>query len=391
MSISRWSKAQLRDGGWIRRMFMEGLRLRAEHGDDAVADLSIGQPLEAGSAVIAAFHTAIDDRFDGRFGYMPNLGYPDVRERAAADVESPGVSSDSVVMTSGAAAAICVALRTFVDPGDDVIGVAPYFPEFRMYSETSSARFTPVAVRDTDLRLDIDAIAAALSARTSAVLLNSPSNPSGHVLDATELHDLAALLERHSERHGRRILVIVDEVYRRLIYAPQGRADPLAFYPHTVLARSFSKDLGIAGERIGYMVLHPSLVSAETHLGIAQAQRALGFVNAPATAQRALLHLPSWEVNLTPYRKRRDLVLERIASSGLEAAEPQGGIYLWLRSPWPDTLKLIDELAHRRVLMTPGVAFGVPTHIRACFSTPVRKLELAFDTLAELVSTPVSA
>ena len=392
MTISRWSRAQLQDGGWIRRMFMEGVRLRAEHGDDAVTDLSIGQPLEAGDAIVNAFHEAIDDRFAGRFGYMPNLGYIEVRERAAEDVGFAGVSADCIAMTSGAAAAICVALRTFVDPGEDVIGAAPFFPEFRMYCEAASARFIPVPVREDDLSLDLEGIEAALSPHTAAVLLNSPCNPSGHVLHADELSGLASLLERHNARHDRRVLLIIDEVYRRLIYAPHERVEPLAAYSHTVLARSFSKDLGIAGERIGYLVLHPSLAAPETHLGLAQSMRALGFVNAPATAQRALLHLDSWDIFLPPYRERRDLLMQRLIGAGFAAAEPQGGIYLWLRSPWPDTLQLIDELSRRRVLLTPGVAFGVPSHIRICFSAPLPKLEVAANVFSDVVkATPLSA
>jgi aspartate aminotransferase len=125
VAISRWSRAQLQDGGWIRRMFMEGERLRAEFGEETVADLSIGQPLEAPESVVEAFAAASRERFVGRFGYMPNLGYSDVRERAAEDVEYPGISSDSIAMTPGAAAAIAIAIRTFVDTGDEVIGVAP--------------------------------------------------------------------------------------------------------------------------------------------------------------------------------------------------------------------------------------------------------------------------
>jgi aspartate aminotransferase len=389
MTISRWSRAQLADGGWIRRMFMEGVRLRQEHGEDAVVDLSLGQPLEADTPTVEAFRAAAEDRFLGRFGYMPNLGYPEVRERAAEDVDFAGVTSASIAMTPGAAAAICVAIRTFVDPGDEVIGVAPYFPEFRLYCETASARFVPVKVHD-DLRLDLEAIAATLSSRTAAVLVNSPSNPSGHVLDREELRGLTALLQQHNERHDRRVLLIVDEVYRRMVYAPYELEDPLSWYDNTVLARSFSKDLGIAGERIGYLVLHPSLALPETHLGIAQAMRALGFVNAPATAQRALLHLRSWGINLVPYRERRDLVMDRARQAGLDAAEPGGGIYLWLRSPWPDALGFIDELAKHRVLLTPGVAFGVPTHIRLCFSATREKLHRAFDTIAEVAAAPIS-
>ena len=372
-------------------MFMEGVRLRAEHGEDAVVDLSIGQPLEAGEAVVTAFHEAVNDRFGGRFGYMPNLGYEDVRERAAEDVEFPGITSACIAMTSGAAAAIVVAMRTFVDPGDDVIGAAPFFPEFRLYCETSGARFVPVPVDDASLRLDLGAIAGALTPRTSAVLLNSPNNPSGHVLEPAELKGLAAALEKHNERHSRRVLLIVDEVYRRMVYAPHIVAEPLAAYPTTVLARSFSKDLGIAGERIGYLVLHPSLATPETHLGLAQSMRALGFVNAPATAQRALFHLPSWDIYLPPYRERRDLVLRHVREAGFDAPEPQGGIYQWIRSPWDDTLAFIDALAERRVLLTPGVAFGVPSHVRLCFSAPIEKLEIASAVLTDIAAQRLSA
>ena len=133
-------------------------------------------------------------------------------------------------------------------------------------------------------------------------------------------------------------------------------------------------------------MLHPSLVHADTHRGLAQAMRALGFVNAPATAQRALLHLDSWEINAVPYRERRDLVMDRVRDDGLDAFEPQGGLYLWLRSPWADTLRLIDALAERRVLLTPGVAFGVPSHIRLCFSVPRPKLKMAMDALHDLAT-----
>jgi aspartate aminotransferase len=390
VTISRWSRAQLQDGGWIRRMFMEGERLRAEFGESTVADLSIGQPLEAPEAIVEAFAAASRERFRGRFGYMPNLGYMDVRERAAEDVDFPGITVDSIAMTAGAASAITTAIRTFVDPGDDVIGVAPYFPEFRLYCETASARFVPVPT-GPDLRLDLDAISAALSGHTAAVIVNSPSNPSGHVLDGGELSGLAAVLDAHNRRQDRKVLLIVDEVYRRLIYPPHKRAEPLAAYEHTVLARSFSKDLGVAGERIGYLVLHPSLANAETHRGLAQALRALGFVNAPATAQRALLHLDSWEIDRIPYRERRDIVMDRVRADGLDAAEPQGGLYLWLRSPWPDALRLIDALAARRVLLTPGIAFGVPSHLRLCFSAPRPKLTMAMDALAALALERLSA
>jgi aspartate aminotransferase len=383
MTLSRWTRSHLESGGWIRRMFNEGQRLRDQYGEDAVADLALGQPLEAGDVVAEAFREAARERFPARYEYMPNLGYSDVRERTAAEAGISGVTAGSIAMTQGAAAAACIALRSFVDPGQDVIGVAPYFPEFRLYAETASARFVPVSVR-ADMHLDLDGIEAALSRNTAAVIVNSPNNPSGHVLQGQELQDLAALLEQHNSRHDRRVLLIVDEVYRRLIYPPQRYACPFEMYETTVLTRSFSKDLGIAGERIGYLVLHPSIANDDVRLGLELCMRALGFVNAPATAQRALMHLRNWDIDIGPYRERRDLIVECARDAGLDFADPQGALYLWLRSPWDDTLALVETLARRRVLGIPGVAFGVPTHIRFCFSYPPHKLRAAVEAVAAL-------
>ena len=362
-------------------MFREGTRLRAEHGDDAVADLSLGQPLEPDDSVAAAFRAAAAERFPGRHEYMPNLGYDDVRSRVAERCGVPGVHAEHVAMTQGAAAAVCVALRTFVDPGQDVVGVAPYFPEFRLYAETASARFVPVPVRD-DMSLDLESIAAALSRNTGAVVVNSPNNPSGHVLRRDELEGLATLLRQHNAHTGSRVLLIVDEVYRRLLYPPHRYASPFESYEHAVLARSFSKDLGIAGERIGYLVIHPSLASDAVRLGLELSMRALGFVNAPATAQRALLHLAGWSVDISLYRSRRDLIVELARDAGLEFADPQGGLYLWMRSPWEDTLALVDHMVSQRVLVIPGVAFGMLSHVRLCFSYPEPKLAMAVNALA---------
>ena len=367
-------------------MFAEGQRLRAEFGADAVADLSIGQPLEATAAVREAFAQGARDDFPGRFGYMANSGYPELRERCAADVAVAGVSAQSITMSCGAAGAIALALRAFVDGGSTVIGVAPYFPEFRLYATTAGCHFSAVAAR-TDLTLDLEALAAALTPETGAVLLNSPCNPSGHLLSGYELRDVAELLQAHNQRHNRRVVLIVDEVYRRLLFAPATRSEPFDYYETTVLARSFSKDLGVAGERIGYLAVHPSMTSATTERGLEMCSRALGFVNAPATAQRALLRLSSWEVDIAPYQQRRDAALLACSAAGIEATPPDGGLYLWARSPWPDTVTFVDALAQRRVLVTPGVAFGVDSHFRICFSQPLAALQLARGALSKIVAS----
>jgi aspartate aminotransferase len=317
---------------------------------------------------------------------MPNLGYPELRERIAEDVDVAGVTAQSVAVTVGAAGAISMALRAFVEAGSEVVVIAPYFSEFRLYSEVCGHRLR-VAGSAEDGSLDLDAIAAALNDATGALILNTPCNPSGHVATEEELLGLASLLDAHRRRGGRPVLLVVDEVYRRLIYPPHRRAEPFHHYEHTVLCRSFSKDLGVAGERIGYLALHPSLTGAESEAGLALCQRALGYVNAPATAQLALLELPSWEANATPYRERRDIIANAAAAAGLQASECQGGLYLWVRSPWEDTMAFTAALAERRAVVVPGVAFGGPDHFRICFSVERPALQVAAQALVEAAAS----
>lgn len=365
-------------------MFAEGQRLRTAHGDESVIDLSLGQPLDAPPLVREALARAGAEWFPGRNAYMPNLGYQEVRERAAEDVAYAGVTAAGIAMTGGAAGAICLALRAFVQAGDEVVGVAPYFPEFRAYCETTGLSFVPVRADDDTLRIDPDGMVRALSERTAAVIINSPSNPSGHVVESDEMSEIVDIIEHHNRRTGRRILLIVDEAYRNLVYAPATRAEPFDQYEHTVLARSFSKDMGLAGERIGYLALHPSLVSEQTERGLESCMRALGMVSAPATAQRALLHLDSWHIDVEQYHVLRDHARDAATAAGLDVAPPQGGIFLWIRSPWPDTLAYVGALAEQHVLVTPGIAFEVPDRFRLCFTTTPDRLSRALQVAGRL-------
>ena len=388
--LSTWAAEQLEAGGWVRRMHAEGERLRALHGPDSVADLALGQPLgEPVEAVRTALRAAAAERGARRFGYMPNLGFPEARERVAADAGSD-VGPDCVALTGGAGAAICLALRTFVDPGDEVIGVVPYFGEYRAYCASVGAVWV-TAASAPGFGLDLEAVERAMSPRTAALILNTPCNPSGHAATGEELRGLAALLERHRRRGGRRIVLIVDEVYHRLVYPPAVHVHPFDVHPTTVVARSFSKDLGLAGERIGYLAIHPELATAEVMRGLELCMRALGFVNAPATMQRMLVHLPSFDVDLAPYLARRHLVLELVADADLEVAEPQGGLYLWVRVPGDDGLALAASLARRRVLVAPGAAFGMGGWLRLCFTAPIPALQRGIRVIGECSSLEMSA
>ena len=390
--LSDWAAVQVEAGSWVRRMFAEGQRLRALHGDDAVADLALGQPLgEPSPAVREALQRAAAERGGvARFGYMPNLGYPEVRERAARDAGYAEVTRDCVAMTGGAGAAISLALRAFVDPGDEVIGFVPYFGEYRAYCAAVGARFVPVESLD-DMSLDLGAVEAALTERTAAVILNTPGNPSGYVVTDGEMRGLASLLDAHRERTGRRVVLVVDAVYRNLVYPPAYPVNAMTYYDATVVARSFSKDLGLAGERIGYLAVHPEMADAQVMRGLELCQRALGFVNAPATMQRMLLHLESWEIDLAPFQERRDHALQCARDAELDTTEPQGGLYLWIRSPWNDRLAFTQALAEKLVLVAPGIAFGAPDRFRVCFTARRDALETAMARIAEVSAVELTA
>jgi aspartate aminotransferase len=384
--LSRWATAQVEAGGWIRRMFAQGQQLRSDHGGDSVIDLSLGQPLDAPAVVREALMRAAAEDYPGRNAYMPNLGYPELRERAAEDVGVAGVTAACIAMTGGAAGAICLGLRAFLDAGDEVVGVAPYFPEFPPYCETGGLTFVPVRADDASQRVDIDALVRALTDRTAALIINTPSNPSGHVIEHDEMSAIADVLQHHNRRTGRRILLVVDEAYRNLVYEPARRVEAFDYYEHTVLARSFSKDMGLAGERIGYLALHPSLTGEETDRGLESCMRALGMVNASATVQRALLHLESWQISVDGYRVLRDHARDAALAVNLDVAEPQGGIFLWIRSPWPDTLEYVAALARERVLVTPGIAFAVEERFRLCFTSTHDRLSRALALAGEVAA-----
>jgi aspartate aminotransferase len=372
-------------------MFAEGQRLRALHGDDAVCDLALGQPLgEPSPQVRQALQRAAAERGAARFAYMPNLGYPEVRERAAHDAGFPGVTRDLVALTGGAGAAVSLALRTFVDPGDEVVGIVPYFGEYRAYCAAVGARFVAVPSRD-DMALDLAAIDAALTESTAALILNSPNNPCGHVATEDEMRALATMLDAHRTRTGRRVVLIVDAVYRRLVYPPHTTINEMDFYDATVLARSFSKDLGLAGERIGYLAVHPELSDTQVQRGLELCQRALGFVNAPATMQRMLMHLDSWDIDLQPFQERRDHAVRCARENGLDVDAPQGGLYLWIRSPWNDGLDFAQALAEKLVIVAPGIAFGMPDRFRLCFTARRDAVELAMERIAEVSAVELTA
>jgi len=383
--LSQWAAEGSGATSWVRDAYDAALAGRGRGKvTGMIAEVALGQPLgQPPAAVLDALSRAVAERWPGRFAYMPNLGYPELRERAALECGLPGLGGDCVAITAGASGALTVALRAFADPGTEALAISPVFPEYGLYCRAAGVRLVPVPSRP-DFSLDLAAVERALTGRTRVLFLNTPNNPTGRVLSEAELAGLAGLLDRHVRRSGRQIVILADEVYRKLVYPGKSATTVLSHYPATAVARSFSKDLGLAGERIGYLALHPELAAGDAMAGVKLAQRAGGFVNASATMQRMLALLDSWEVDTSEHLRRRDQVVERCRSAGLEVTPPDAGLYLFLRVPAPDPDDFVAGLNRRGVFVAPGRGFGVPDHVRVCFAAPIEAVERAIEVMGEL-------
>jgi aspartate aminotransferase len=373
---------------WIRKMFEEGMRLAAIHGADKIWDLSIGNPnVEPPEQFTRVLQEVAADVTPGRHGYMQNAGYAEARQ-AVADYLSKDqgihVGCDNVVMTVGAGGALNVIFRTILDPGDEVIIAKPYFVEYGNYLSNHFGVIVPVGCTP-DFDLDLDAIEQAIGPKTRAVLVNSPNNPTGRIYPASTLAAVGDLLRRKSAEMGRILYLVSDEPYRRIVFDGNRVPPVLAAYENTLIATSYSKELSLAGERIGYVAANPSIQGIDQLMaGLILANRVLGFINAPALMQRVVARLQGVEVDLTLYRENRDRLYEALTEVGYEIQKPQGTFYMFPKSPIPDDLAFSSELLERLVLVTPGVGFGFPGYFRLAFCVERRIVEGALPALQEL-------
>ena len=362
--IARAVTDHLAKSSWIRRMFEEGARLKQERGADKVFDFTLGNPeIEPPPAVLAAARRILESDVPHLHAYMPNAGHPTVREavarRLAAATGLP-YTAGHVLMTVGAGAALNTVLKAILNPGDEVITVAPFFVEYVFYAENHGGRLVVVPPRD-DLTPDVGAIAAAITPRTRAILVNSPNNPSGVIYPASTFVDLEALLARAAPP----IVLISDEPYRALVFdgvvVPQ--VSPLV--TRSIIATSWSKSLAIPGERIGYLAFSPRMAEAAALFEACTfTSRVLGFVNAPALWQWVVAEVGDQAIDVSPYREKRDLMYEGLRRIGYECVKPQGAFYVFPRTPIDDDVAFVRLLAEEGVLTVPGSGFGMPGHIR---------------------------
>ncbi len=370
MSLSYLVESYLERSSWIRRMFEEGLKLRENYGEDKVFDLSLGNPdLPPPPEVRETLKKIVEDYRPEYHRYMPNAGFPEVREIMAKKVskdQGVNLSGKEIILTCGAAGALNIIFKTILNPGDEVFFPSPYFVEYFFYVENHQGKAIPVPTKE-DFSLDISAFEKAITPKTKAILINSPNNPTGQVYSEKELVELSKLLQEKSRAFGRKIYLISDEPYRNLVFDKVVVPSIFKIYPESFVAYSFSKELSLAGERIGFCAVHPEMENKEKILeGLILANRILGFVNAPALAQRIVAECAFAQVEIERYRKRRDLLVSILTEAGLEFIKPKGGFFIFPKVPIDD-VKFCEVLKEELILAVPGRGFGLPKHIRLAF------------------------
>lgn len=371
MPISKKIAAYLSKGSWIRKLFEEGQAMRRDGTGLPVYDLSLGNPeLEPPAEFSSALRRAAADDSPGRHGYMSNAGYDETRAAVAASLAADHdlpFTYHNVLMTVGAGGAVNTALKALLDPGEEVIVVAPFFVEYRFYVDNHGGS-TVVVDSGKGFNLDVAAIEARITDRTRAVMITNPNNPTGVMYPQDTLNELGNALRKASAKRERPIFLIDDAPYRKIIFDAKKCTSSFNGYENTIVATSHSKDLGLPGERIGFLAVSPRMFGWEQVVGAAVfCNRTLGYVNAPALMQRVVAGLQSVTVDIDWYRRKRDRLCAELTRMGYELVVPDGAFYIFPKAPGGDDVAFCQKMKAERVLVVPGSGFGTPGYFRICY------------------------
>ena len=369
---------QMAGASWIRKMFEKGLELKKQFGDENVYDFSLGNPDIPAPPRAREVLLSLAERAVQPFGmgYCPNAGLPEFREALAAFLsvqQQAPVQAQHVVVTCGAAGALTSFFRAVLEPGDEVMCPAPYFVEYGAYCGHFGGVLRPVPALPPGFQPDIGAMAAAVTDKTRVIIVNSPNNPTGCIYSQAALERLAELVNRVNATRERPLFLVSDEPYRFLAYDGVAVPPVLPLSPYTLVLGSFSKNLSMAGERVGYLVANPGLPDVALLLNaVTMTNRTLGFVNAPVLGQRLAMALLNEGVDVSVYGRRRQAMAKVLADAGIRFAMPQGAFYFFPEAPGGDDQAFVQALLAQNVLAVPGAGFGFPGYFRLSFSVDER-------------------
>jgi aspartate aminotransferase len=387
--ISEKIAQDLGKSSWIRKMFEEGERLSAIYGRENVFDFSLGNPVD--EPPLSVKNAILEDAQSvagGKHGYMNNAGYADSRKKIASYINSTKGSSlteKHIIMTCGAAGGLNVALKTLLDPGDEVIVFSPYFVEYMFYIGNHGGIPVIVPSRREDFQPDVALFESSFSSKTRAVLINSPNNPTGVVYSIEVLKQMALVIDEKSKLFNRNIFVISDEPYERIVY--DGVSVPSVFevFKNSLLVNSFSKSHSLPGERIGYVALNSKIEGAEQIIsGLTFCNRILGYVNAPATMQRIAAQTIGDNIDVGLYRQKRDLLYNMLTRLGFECRKPQGAFYIFPKTPIDDDIEFAKRAQKYNILIVPGSGFGCPGYFRIAYCCSIETIERSIPSFEKL-------
>ena len=379
MAIAEKMSQFIKNSSWIRRMFEEGARLKKIHGEDKVFDFSLGNPNVPPPDIVREKLIKLAKSEElGNHAYMPNAGLFSTRSAMSAYFSEEfcvSMAHDQVIVTCGAAGGLNIVFKALLDPGDEVLCPAPYFVEYTFYADNHGGVLKTVPVFE-DFSLDLDRMEEEIGPRTKIVLINSPNNPTGKVYPEESIARLGKILEAKSSQFGHVIYLVSDEPYRKIVYDNCRVPCVFQHYPNSLIASSYSKELSLPGERIGFVVLGPLAEDAPKIMdALALANRILGFVNAPAFMQRLVVELQGVCVDVDIYKRKRDRLVDALTGFGYDLTIPQGAFYLFPKSPLPDDVQFVGLLQEENILCVPGSGFAGPGYIRIAYCVDDRTIE----------------
>lgn len=380
----------------IREIFEFGNQRRAAIGAENVFDFSLGNPnvpapASVNETMIELLRTQPDMYLHG---YTSAQGSPATREAIAKNLnERYGTSfhKDNFYMTCGAAASLKITLTALFAPGDEVIVFTPYFPEYRVFSETCGYRLIEAASDQATFQIDFDVLEGLVNQNTKAIIVNSPNNPSGVVYTEETIRKLASLLEKRSAAYGHAIYLITDEPYRELVYDGLDVPYMTKYYRDTIVCYSYSKSLSLPGERIGYILVPDEITDAkDIYAAVCGAGRALGYVCAPSLMQHVVEKCTGQVSDLSVYKENRDILCNALTEYGFTCIHPDGAFYLFMKTPVTSAGEFCEKAKEFDLLLVPADSFGTPGFVRIsyCVSTDMIRRSLpAFKKLAEYYQT----
>ena len=391
--ISEKMKGFVAGSSAIRAMFEEGKRMAAEFGADYVYDFSLGNPnVPAPQAVKDAILDITENEDPVMLhGYMNNSGYEDVRQTIAEHLNKnfhTSFSAKNILMTVGAAGGLNVILKTLLNPGDEVVTISPYFGEYRSYVGNFDGVLVESPADPETFYPDFADLKKKITAKTKAMIINSPNNPTGVIYPESVIVELAQLLSEKESECGHPIYLISDEPYREIVFDGETVPWITGYYADSIVGSSFSKSLSLPGERIGYLVLPDSLDGAEDILAAANvANRILGFVNAPSLMQRVVARCIDVRSDVDFYLKNRDDLYLALIEDGYTVVHPDGAFYMWVKSPEEDERAFVDRLKKdEHILAVQGRSFGCKGWVRIAYCVAHETIEGAlpgFQRVAE--------